>query len=181
MYHYKTVHECMWPLRWEHIYFVNSVRLVVFLTRLLAAPKRRPPIWRRPPPRGEKQQCFMAAFVSRQRPRRQRPTFKKTLGHGRPDRGWVQTARTTRSRLPTPWPIRKRLLRRRWSRWPMARVSKAVHISRVGHRVLFRSERNVLLRSFKECNILLRSFFEFLATYETQKNNAFFCVLFLRK
>ena len=48
----------------------------------------------------------------------------------------------------------------------------------VGHRVLLRSERIVLLRSFKEHNVLLRSFFEFLATYETQKNakNAtFFC------
>ena len=51
---------------------------------------------------------------------------------------------------------------------------------RVGHRVLFRSERSVLFTSFKECNILLRSFFEFLATYETQKNDAFFSVLFLR-
>ena len=46
--------------------------------------------------------------------------------------------------------------------------------SRVGHRVLFRSERIVLFRSFKERNVLLCSFFEFLATYETQKNNAFF-------
>ena len=54
-------------------------------------------------------------------------------------------------------------------------------IRRVGHRVLLRCERIVLLRSFKARNILLRSFFEFLATYETQKNDAFFCVLFLRK
>ena len=46
--------------------------------------------------------------------------------------------------------------------------------NRVGHRILFRSERIVLLHSFKERNILLGSFFEFLATYETQKNNAFF-------
>ena len=46
--------------------------------------------------------------------------------------------------------------------------------------VLFRSERIILLRSFKECNILLRYFFEFLATYETQKNDEFFSVLFLR-
>ena len=53
-------------------------------------------------------------------------------------------------------------------------------ISRVGHRVLFRSERIVLLRSFKERKVLLRSFFEFLATFETQKNDVFFCVLFLR-
>ena len=51
---------------------------------------------------------------------------------------------------------------------------------RVGHRVLFCSERIVLLRSFKERYVLLGSFFEFLATYETQKNDAFFCVLFLR-
>ena len=50
----------------------------------------------------------------------------------------------------------------------------------VGHCVLFCSERIVLLRSFKERNVLLRSFFEFLATYETQKNDALFCVLFLR-
>ena len=38
----------------------------------------------------------------------------------------------------------------------------------------FTYERIVLLRSFKERNVLLRSFFEFLATYETQKNDAFF-------
>ena len=51
---------------------------------------------------------------------------------------------------------------------------------RVGHRVRFCSKRIVLLHSLKECNVLLRSFFEFLPTYETQKNDAFFCVLFLR-
>ena len=39
---------------------------------------------------------------------------------------------------------------------------------RVGHCVLFRSERIVLLHSFKERNVLLRSFYEFLATYETR-------------
>ena len=33
---------------------------------------------------------------------------------------------------------------------------------------------------FKKCNVLFHSVFEFLATYETQKNNAFFSVLFLR-
>ena len=49
---------------------------------------------------------------------------------------------------------------------------------RVGHRVLFRSKRSVLFHSFKECNILFCSFFEFLATYETQKNVPFFSVLF---
>ena len=37
-----------------------------------------------------------------------------------------------------------------------------------------------LLHSFKAHNVLLHSFFEFLATYETQKNDAFFCILFLR-
>ena len=41
---------------------------------------------------------------------------------------------------------------------------------RVGHCVLFRSERSVLFRSFKERNFLFHSFFEFLATHETQKN-----------
>ena len=46
--------------------------------------------------------------------------------------------------------------------------------TRVGHRVLLRSERILLLRSFKARNILLCSFFEFLATYQTQKNDAFF-------
>ena len=45
---------------------------------------------------------------------------------------------------------------------------------------LFCSERIVLLCSFIESNVLFRSFFEFLATYETQKNAAFFSVLFLR-
>ena len=49
---------------------------------------------------------------------------------------------------------------------------------RVGHRILFRSERSVLFRSFKERNVLFRSFFEFLATYETQKDILFFSVLF---
>ena len=53
-------------------------------------------------------------------------------------------------------------------------------LGRVGHTILFRSERYVLFRSFKERNILFRSFFEFLATYETQNNDAFFSVLFLR-
>ena len=61
-------------------------------------------------------------------------------------------------------------------------------ICRVGHRillcsecmVLLHSERIVLLLSFKERNLLLRTFFEFLATYETQKIDAFFCILFLR-
>ena len=53
-------------------------------------------------------------------------------------------------------------------------------LCRVGQRVLFRSKRIVLLHSFKEHNILLRSFLEFLATYKTQKNNAFFSVLFIR-
>ena len=52
--------------------------------------------------------------------------------------------------------------------------------SRVRHRVLFRSECIVLFRSFKERNVLLRSFFKFLATFETQKNAAFFSVIFLR-
>ena len=52
--------------------------------------------------------------------------------------------------------------------------------SRVGHRVLSRSECIVLLRSFKACNVLMRSFFDLLASYETQKNDAFFSVLFLR-
>jgi hypothetical protein len=47
---------------------------------------------------------------------------------------------------------------------------------RVGHPVLLRSERTVLLRSFLERNVLFRSFFEFLATYETQKNDAFISV-----
>ena len=51
---------------------------------------------------------------------------------------------------------------------------------RVGHRILLRSEHIILLRSFKARNILLHSFFDFLATYETQKNNAFFCILFWR-
>ena len=48
------------------------------------------------------------------------------------------------------------------------------------HRVLSRSERPGLSHSFKERSILSRSFFEFLATYETQKNETFFPVLFKR-
>ena len=52
--------------------------------------------------------------------------------------------------------------------------------TRVGHRILLRSELIVLLHSFKERNVLLHSFFEFFATYETQKNVAFFCVLLKR-
>ena len=45
---------------------------------------------------------------------------------------------------------------------------------RVRCRVLLHSERIVLLRSFKERNVILHSFFEFLATYETPKEQ---CVL----
>ena len=45
--------------------------------------------------------------------------------------------------------------------------------SRVGHRVLLHSEHIFLLRSFEERNVLLCSFFEFLATYETQKMHSF--------
>ena len=41
------------------------------------------------------------------------------------------------------------------------------------HRILLRLARNVLLRSFKECNV----FFEFFVTYETQKNVVYLCVL----
>ena len=44
----------------------------------------------------------------------------------------------------------------------------------IGHRVLYRSERSVLSHSFKECSVLFRSLFEFLATYETEKNVPFF-------
>ena len=43
-------------------------------------------------------------------------------------------------------------------------------VCRVGHRVLSRSVRFDLSRSFKERSVLSRSFFELLATYETQKN-----------
>ena len=46
---------------------------------------------------------------------------------------------------------------------------------RVGHSVLFYSVRYVLFRSKKRT---FRSFLEFLATYETQKNVPFFSVLF---
>ena len=46
-------------------------------------------------------------------------------------------------------------------------------IGRVGHSILFHSERSVLFRSFKEHSVLFRSFFEFLATYATQKNIPF--------
>ena len=46
--------------------------------------------------------------------------------------------------------------------------------TRVGHCVLSCSERSVLSRSFKECSVLSRTFFEFLAAYETQKSGTFF-------
>ena len=71
------------------------------------------------------------------------------------------------------WPGRQRCHR-------SGRAWRRILPNRVVHRVLLRSERIVLLRSFKAHNILLRSFFKFLATYETQNNDAFFCVLFLR-
>ena len=41
---------------------------------------------------------------------------------------------------------------------------------RVGHCVLFHSERSVLFCSLKERNVIFHSFDEFLATYGTQKN-----------
>ena len=45
---------------------------------------------------------------------------------------------------------------------------------RVGHSVLFRSVCYVIFRSKKERSVLIHSFLEFLATYETQKNILFF-------
>ena len=48
---------------------------------------------------------------------------------------------------------------------------------RVGHPVLFRSERSVLFRSFKESNILLRSFFWVFGDLWNPKER---CILFLR-
>ena len=48
-------------------------------------------------------------------------------------------------------------------------------IDRVGHSALFRSECYILLHSKK---IMLHSFLDFLATYETQKNIMFFSILF---
>ena len=54
------------------------------------------------------------------------------------------------------------------------------HCPRVGHRVLFPSERSVLSRFFKEHSVLSRSFLEVLVTYESQKNGMCFPVLFKR-
>ena len=45
-------------------------------------------------------------------------------------------------------------------------ANHSLSLVRVGHRVLSRSERPGLSRSFKECPVLSRSFFEFLATYD---------------
>ena len=50
--------------------------------------------------------------------------------------------------------------------------------SRVGHRVLFRLVRSVLFRSLKGTFHSFPFFFEFLVTYETQKNVPFWSVLF---
>ena len=61
-----------------------------------------------------------------------------------------------------------------------SRAVPSLLIGRVGHRVFSCSERSGLSRSFKECSVLSHSFFEFLATYETQKNRTFFPVLFKR-
>ena len=44
------------------------------------------------------------------------------------------------------------------------------NLPRVGHSILSRSERSILSHSFKECSVLSHSFFEFLVTFETQKN-----------
>ena len=76
------------------------------------------------------------------------------------------------------WPPAKIVCSRQIDKGGPGRASKTVSC-RVGY-ILLGSERIALLRSFKACNILLRPFFKFLATYETQKNVAFFCVLFLR-
>ena len=51
---------------------------------------------------------------------------------------------------------------------------------RVGHCALSRSECPGLSHSFKERSVHSRSIFEFLATYEAQKNGMFFPVLFNR-
>ena len=50
--------------------------------------------------------------------------------------------------------------------------------SRVGHRILFRSERSVLFRSFKEHKVLLRSFVEFLAK-EHRRLRSFFQYIYI--
>ena len=55
------------------------------------------------------------------------------------------------------------------------KIRKFTFFIRVGHRVLFCLVRSVLFRSLKGT---FRSFFKFLATYETQKNVPFFSVLF---
>ena len=47
---------------------------------------------------------------------------------------------------------------------PFANISFLQYLTRVGHRVLLHSERIILLRSFKEHNVLLRPFLEFLVT-----------------
>ena len=56
--------------------------------------------------------------------------------------------------------------------------SRAWRIPRVGHCVHLRSDCIVHLHSFLERNVYLRSFFEFLATYETQMNAIERCVHF---
>ena len=56
--------------------------------------------------------------------------------------------------------------------------SRAWRIPRVGHCVHLRSDCIVHLHSFLERNVHLRSFFEFLATYETQMNAIERCVHF---
>ena len=54
-------------------------------------------------------------------------------------------------------------------------TAKYSHNARVGHCVLFCSVGSVLFRSLKGT---FRSFFEFLASYETKKNVPFFSVFF---
>ena len=83
---------------------------------------------------------------------------------------WVKTGDTCSLSLMTLCPFVK---------FSVSVVSKH-HLLRVVHRALLRSEGIILLGYFKARNVLLCSFFEFLVTYETQKNDAFFCVLFLR-
>ena len=83
---------------------------------------------------------------------------------------WVKTGDTCSLSLMTLCPFVK---------FSVSVVSQ-LHLLRVGHDALIRSECIILLRYFKAHTVLLHSFFKFLATYETQKNIAFFCILFLR-
>ena len=73
----------------------------------------------------------------------------------------------------TPWCLKLNIFLQIWY-WSQIVWPFFFNFIRNGHRVLFRSVRSILFRSFKGMFRSFPFFFELLVTYETQKNVLFF-------